>query len=342
MDDITEFDEDVRREEAAAADAEDLDDFFDTRGGRSSGTPNYRNSVFIRIVESILPYGNKEWKRVAILYQAESREAFLRDEAKLVANWKKISNGFKKPTGAAGGMSDRILRCINIQRRINAKAGAVIMGASSADNESNDESSIEPHNIETELVSIFDGITNQEEPPTVIAAPSITGTNMPTAATSVGASAASAAASASRRSTQTRTPTPTIFSAAKTKNSSNKERGSVMKSIDKLTASLDGGDGGGGGGGADQSMMSMLAMQMQQNAQSQFMQQQMFQQQFQMQMGQMTKEIKKGNNLTGKLVNAIAKKMSGKKRRKKVGSGNSNSSSSSSSDGEGNNSNGDD
>jgi len=218
MDDIAEFDEDVRREEAAAADAEDLDDFFDTRGGRSSGTPNYRNSVFIRIVESILPYGNEEWKRVAILYQAESREAFLRDEAKLVANWKKISNGFKKPTGAAGGKSDRILRCINIQRRINAKAGAVIMGASSADNESNDESSsIEPHNIETELVSIFDGITDQEEPPTVIAAPSVTGTNMPTAATSVGASAASAAASASRRSTQTRTPTPTIFSAAKTK-----------------------------------------------------------------------------------------------------------------------------
>jgi hypothetical protein len=127
---------------------------------------------------------------------------------------------------------------------------------------------------------------------------------------------------------------PTSFNAAKTKNSSNKERGSVLKSIDKLTASM---DGGGGGGGGDQSMMSMLAMQMQQNAQSQFMQQQMFQQQFQMQMGQMTKEIKKGNNLTGKLVNAIAKKMSGKKRRKKVDSGDS-----SSSDGEDSHSSGDD
>jgi hypothetical protein len=307
-----------------AAEAQDLDD-FDTRGGRSTGTPNYQNAVFIRIVESILPYGNEEWKRVAILYQAESRETFLRDEAKLIINWKKVSNGGRKPTGAAGGKSDRILRCINIQRRINAKSGAVIMGASSADNnESNDDSSLEPSIIETAV----DGGTDQEPPPFVIATPSIiTGTNMPTAATSV-------AASAARRSSQTRTPTPTSFNAAKTKNSSNKERGSVLKSIDKLTASM---DGGGGGGGGDQSMMSMLAMQMQQNAQSQFMQQQMFQQQFQMQMGQMTKEIKKGNNLTGKLVNAIAKKMSGKKRRKKVDSGDS-----SSSDGEDSHSSGDD
>jgi hypothetical protein len=255
----------------------------------------------------------------------ESRETFLRDEAKLIINWKQVSNGGRKPTGAAGGKSDRILCCINIQRRINAKSGAVIMGASSADNnESNDDSSLEPSIIETAV----DGGTDQEPPPFVIATPSIiTGTNMPTAATSV-------AASAARRSSQTRTPTPTSFNAAKTKNSSNKERGSVLKSIDKLTASM---DGGGGGGSGDQSMMSMLAMQMQQNAQSQFMQQQMFQQQFQMQMGQMTKEIKKGNNLTGKLVNAIAKKMSGKKRRKKVDSGDS-----SSSDGEDSHSSGDD
>ncbi len=98
----------------------------------------------------------------------------------------------------------------------------------------------------------------------MIAIPSIiTGTNMPTAATSVGASAgataAPVAASAARHSSQTRTPTPTSFSAAKTKKLSNKERGSVLKSIDKLTASLDGGDGGGGGCGGGGSIYDVNA-----------------------------------------------------------------------------------
>lgn len=62
------------------------------------------------------------------------------------------------------------------------------------------------------------------------------------------------ATSAARPRLQSRTPNPI----AKTKNSSNKERGSVLKSIDKLTTSL---DGDGGGSGADQPMMSILAMQ---------------------------------------------------------------------------------
>jgi hypothetical protein len=62
-------------------------------------------------------------------------------------------------------------------------------------------------------------------------------------------------------------------SGGKAKNSTNRERGSISKAMDRMAQSLE----SGGGGSESNMMMLMLPMQMQQTAQQLSMQQQMFQ-----------------------------------------------------------------
>lgn len=114
-----------------------MDTSSQTRGGRSGrplGAPNYKNDILIEIVERYLPQGLEAWNAVAAQYQVESNELTLRRGEDLRENWnKKLCNRMQKPTGKPGVNTDRIFRCIEIERRIQAEAAAAILGADSAE-----------------------------------------------------------------------------------------------------------------------------------------------------------------------------------------------------------------
>jgi hypothetical protein len=105
------------------------------RIGRSGGVPNYRNDILINVVEEYLPQGLEAWRGVALAYQRESMESTLRRGEDLRDNWnKKLCNRMLKPTGKPGAvLTDRIFRCIAIERRIQDEANAAILGADSAE-----------------------------------------------------------------------------------------------------------------------------------------------------------------------------------------------------------------
>ena len=100
------------------------------RGGRSGGVPNNRNNILIDFVEKYLPQGLEGWRGVALAYQRESMETVLCWGEDLRDNWtKKLCNRMQKPTGKPGENTDRIFRCIAIERRIQDEAAAAILGA---------------------------------------------------------------------------------------------------------------------------------------------------------------------------------------------------------------------
>ena len=104
------------------------------RVGRSGGVPNYKNDILIEVVELYLPRGLEAWREVALAYQRESMETVLRRGEDLRDNWnKKLCNRMQKPTGKPGVNTDRIFRCIEIERRIQDEAAASILGAESAE-----------------------------------------------------------------------------------------------------------------------------------------------------------------------------------------------------------------
>ena len=97
----------------------------------------------------------------------------------------------------------------------------------------------------------------------------------------------------------------------KTKNSTNRERGSISKAMDRMAESI---ESGGEGDSGSNMMISMLSMQMQQQTQQFSMQQQMFQQQMQMQMAAMEKRAETSE----KYLRRIAKTI-GRNKRKRGG-----------------------
>jgi hypothetical protein len=104
------------------------------RGSRAGGIPNYRNDILIHIVEQYLPLGLEAWREVPLMYQRESMEATLRRAEDLRDNWnRKLCNRMQKPTGKPSAVSDCILRCIEIERHIQDKANAAILGVDSAE-----------------------------------------------------------------------------------------------------------------------------------------------------------------------------------------------------------------
>ena len=99
-------------------------------GRRSGGVLNYRNDILINVVEEYLPQGLEGWRGVALANQRESMETVLRRGEDLWDNWpKKLCNRMQKPTGKPGENTDRIFRCIAIERRIQDEAAAAILGA---------------------------------------------------------------------------------------------------------------------------------------------------------------------------------------------------------------------
>ncbi len=94
--------------------------------GRPFGAPNYKNDILIEIVERYLPQGLEAWNAVALQYQRESNELTLRRGEDLRENWnKKLCNRMQKLTGKPGVNTDRMFRCIEIERRIQDEAAAV-------------------------------------------------------------------------------------------------------------------------------------------------------------------------------------------------------------------------
>ena len=158
---------DIEVERAISEAADEGDDDFpydsDRRGGRAAGIPNYKNDKLILIINRHLPRGDEEWKQVAILYKAASGESILRTVDSLQANWKKLCNGFKKPTGSSGNNTDRIHMCNAIQRKIYTKSGASTLGASSAENSFDDGLENETDDVINvdenvdDLIEFFDG-----------------------------------------------------------------------------------------------------------------------------------------------------------------------------------------
>ncbi len=84
--------------------------------------------------------GEYAWQAVATTYQAESGEIDPRDTSDLKKHWHKkvlLCNGGKKPTGKPGANTNRIFRCIAIERQILDKTSSGMMGASSLEDENN-------------------------------------------------------------------------------------------------------------------------------------------------------------------------------------------------------------
>ena len=104
--------------------------------GRGRGVVNIRNEILINIVSNMLPNGEYAWQAVATAYQVESGETDLRDTTDLKKHWHKVlCNGGKKPTGKPGAMTDRIFRCIAIERQILNKTSSGMMSALSLEDE---------------------------------------------------------------------------------------------------------------------------------------------------------------------------------------------------------------
>jgi hypothetical protein len=104
------------------------------RGGRKSGTPNYKNGLLISIIKEKLPNGALQWQDVAEEYHKKSGELLMRNPDDIKKHWNNVlCNKCNKPMGRSGGITDRILHCIRIQGDIMKKTDSVMMGADSDD-----------------------------------------------------------------------------------------------------------------------------------------------------------------------------------------------------------------
>jgi hypothetical protein len=323
----------VERAISEAADVGD-DDFpydSDRRGGHAAGIPNYKNDKLIPIMNRILPRGNEEWKQVAILYKEASGESILRTVDSIQGNWKKLCNGFKKPTGSSGNNTDRIHMCNAIQRKIYTKSGASTLGASSAENSFDDgpgsetDDIINVDDIGNDLADFFDGTSGNVPSAPVPPSGAAASTNRVSAASTPRTDGRTTATTTGSARTNGRRVYDSwnlnvapgrVVGTPKTKNATNQQRGTVAKTIEKLVTSLDS-EVNGGDSRRDTVAMSLMQMQMQmqQQSQNQLMQQQMFQQQFQAHM----EETRKSNESTNKLLKILVKKNAkkGKKRKKR-------------------------
>ncbi len=136
--------------------------------GCAGGIPNYKNDIIINIVERLLPQGLAAWKQVAAEYQRETGETTLCQGEDLQENWnKKLCNHMQEPTGKPGALQDRIFRCIDIERCIQAEANAAILGVDLAESghSCNDGSSNYSDVIEEECIGANDAADSFKDSP---------------------------------------------------------------------------------------------------------------------------------------------------------------------------------
>ena len=107
-----------------------------------------------------------------------------------------------------------------------------------------------------------------------------------------------------------------LNSSQKTKNSTNRKRGSISKAMDRMAQSP---ESRGGRDGESSMMMSMLSMQMQNATQQMSMQWSMFQQQLQMQMSMLDKRAETNEKYLRRLAKSIGSIGCSKKRKRSGG-----------------------
>ena len=207
------------------------------RGGRQAGAKNYRNGILIDIIDELRPFGNNMWELVAQRYKELSEEDVLRDVKDLKDHWvKKLCNNFKKPTGRTGDAGDRINRCIVIEREIQAQTEAGVLGASSGEDGANDDA--DSSGVDD---LYFSGRDNEDEDDGFdVLGRTTSGTaggGLTTAESDLTGSGSTQQKSSDTRRSRSRSATPVItrISGGKTKNSSNRDRASVTRSIQDLT-----------------------------------------------------------------------------------------------------------
>jgi len=306
------------------------------RGGRPVGAKNYKNGLLVDIIDELRPFGNNMWELVAQRYKEGSGEDVLRDVKDIKDHWvKKLCNNFKKPTGRTGDAGDRINRCIVIERNIQAQNEAGVMGASSgeedganedADSSGLDDLSFSGRDNEDEDDGLDVGRTASTMPTAFSTAGSAFGTagmafgtgggGLTTAESDLTESGSTKQKSSDARRPRSRSATPVITSVSggKTKNSSNRDRASVTKSIQELTTVMSERMRGNSGNNNDGMTATMQMMQ-----------------QSQMQMQMQLVEMNKQGKRSLKFLKVIAKGAKKKRKKGKIGKTNSSSSSSSSS-----------
>ena len=217
--------------------------------GRTTGKPNYKNNILINIIEEVLPCGNDEWEKVAAQYREESEEIDFRDVKDMKLHWqKRLCNNYKKPTGKMGEPGNRINRCNDIANAIEKKHAAGVLGASSAEEECKED-----NYASSGMEDISFGGRDEEDDgsigeygeggaPTAVTA--VVEGGAPTAVTAVVEGGAPTAVNNASLTTQQRprsrssTISTGSSSGNKTKNSSNRDRTSVAKSIQSLTTAM--------------------------------------------------------------------------------------------------------
>ena len=253
----------------------------------------------------------------------------------------------KKPTGKPGDLRDRHFRCLGIERRIQDRANAAILGVDSAESSHRDDdgtkssddddddgavaaagvgvvggppadihfSPIHPENEGGDVDEEVAAANNAGEMNAAVArgedAARARPQSMPllNRAGSAVSAAVSRGGSGSKFTAPRRSPSSFVVESrggggGKTKNSTNRDRVSLSKSIQRVAESLE----TAGGGGESGMMVSMLSMQMQQQAQQFSMQQQMFQQQMQMQMAAIERRAEVNEKYLRRIATAVGNK----------------------------------
>jgi hypothetical protein len=286
--------------------------------GRPSGAKNYRNEILINIIEEARPSGAEGWELVASRYREATNEVEFRDIKDLKEHWvRKLCNNFKKPTGRTGENGDRINRCIEIERAIQVQNEASIMGASSGEREDDGYNS---SGVEAEEEDFFDvgGGDNEGGELAFDAGGGTvsTGTegsinNSGSATTQDGGLCRRGSSGSSHLRSRSNTPVFNGSEGGKTKNSSNRDRASVGKSIQNLTNAM--AERMTSGGGESGGMMTMQMQMMQQS---------------QMQMQMQLNEMREQGRQSLKFLKVIAKQGKSKKRKGRSASSSSSLSSS--------------
>jgi len=293
----------------------------------------------------VRPIGNNGWEIVAQRYCEASGEVDPREVKDLKSHWvNKLCNNFKKPTGKTGEAGDRINRCIEIERQIQLQTDAAIYGASSGEEEREDyfstgmgdddisdmggEESFDNNNdgdpsdsidLRTATSAVAPVVAPDVAPVDVrirggSGSASFTADQRSTPQNAVSGGNSTTSSNPSTRQQRSRSSTP-VFSSnsgGKTKNSTNRDRASVTKSIQDLTSVM--ASRMSSGGNSNELGFATIQMQMMQQSQ--------------MQMQMQLAEMKEQGKQSLKFLKAIAKQ--GKKKRKRSGDKSSSPSSSSS------------
>jgi hypothetical protein len=120
--------------------------------GRRSGYPNYKKTILINIIESILPTGAEGWRMVAERYKVRSEESFIRDGSDMKRHFiEKMCLRNKKFTGQSAPPLD-VKKAQEVYRAILAKGSMISAG----NEESEDDESVSKLSSDSEDENYLD------------------------------------------------------------------------------------------------------------------------------------------------------------------------------------------